>query len=105
MMRSHVKIRFRAWWEECEAPPSRSHNSDVLDGIVVRCDLRRIADPQARFRRGRNQWHWMRPAKSRKVAFREHALCCHRTRPVTILLLTKSGDNPGDIPLSAYEIE
>src|SRR3982751_1238025 len=104
IMRSHVEISFGGRWKEGKAAAPSCNDGHILDRIVMGRDLRRIADPQARLRGGRNQWQWVRPGESREVAFCNHALRRYREGPVAFLLLSKSGDYPGNIALSAREI-
>src|ERR1041385_1755806 len=105
MFGPHVKIGFGGWREECEASPSCCDNSNILDGIVVGRDLRRIADPEARPHRGRNHWHRVGVGKSREETFSIHSLRCYRGRPVVGFLLTKAVEYAGNVALPAYEVE
>lgn len=104
-MRSHVKIRFRGWREKREAPSSCCDNRDILDGIVVGRDFRRIANPQAWLRRRRNEWHRVFLDEPREVAVSDQTLRGNCKRPVIALLLTKACQNPGNVALTSDEVE
>jgi len=105
LQRPEIKIADLVGREHSESPPPGDDHRDILVGIVVGRDLRRIADPQARCRAVRDVVQRMALGETGDDAFGDNALRGQRTGPGLVRLLPQRGEQRGQARACPGEVQ